>query len=233
MLKLDALRAGYGPVEVLRGVSLEVPRGSVVALLGGNGAGKTTLMRAVAGLIKVQGGAVTLDGEPLHRLPAHRIFGRGVALVPQGRELFPDMTVAENLELGLLARPRTDAAPALIEGIFRLFPRLKEKERTRAALLSGGEQQMLAMGRALVSKPQVLLLDEPTTGLAPIIVKELQRIIRQLSEGGQTILVVEQNIQLALNVARHVYVIRHGEIVMDAPRERIGDSDRMFKAYLG
>ena len=213
MLKLDALRAGYGPVEVLRGVTLEVPRGSVVALLGGNGAGKTTLMRALAGLIKLQGGAVTLDGEALHRLPAHRIFDRGVALVPQGRELFPDMTVAENLELGLLARPRTDTAPALIEGIFRLFPRLREKERTRAALLSGGEQQMLAMGRALIAKPQLLLLDEPTTGLAPIIVKELQRIIRQLSEGGQTILVVEHCREQMLDV---------DALVVPSRRERLG-----------
>jgi branched-chain amino acid transport system ATP-binding protein len=233
MLSVESIEASYGQVKVLRGLSMRVPKGSVVALLGGNGAGKTTLMRAIVGLITARAGAIMLDGEPIQQLPTHKIFTRGVALVPQGRELFPEMTVSENLEIGMLSSSNNGRKRELIEETFNLFPRLRERATSRAAALSGGEQQMLAMGRALVSKPRLLLLDEPTTGLAPIIVKELQRIITTLNAAGLTILVVEQNTQLALNVARHVYVIRHGEIVMDRPRKDIADSDQMFKAYLG
>ena len=233
MLSVESIEASYGQVKVLRGLSMRVPKGSVVALLGGNGAGKTTLMRAIVGLITARAGAIMLDGEPIQQLPTHKIFTRGVALVPQGRELFPEMTVSENLEIGMLSSSNNGRKRELIEETFNLFPRLRERATSRAAALSGGEQQMLAMGRALVSKPRLLLLDEPTTGLAPIIVKELQRIITTLNAAGLTILVVEQNTQLALNVARHVYVIRHGKIVMDRPRKDIADSDQMFKAYLG
>jgi branched-chain amino acid transport system ATP-binding protein len=233
MLSVESIEASYGQVKVLRGLSMRVPKGSVVAMLGGNGAGKTTLMRAIVGLITARAGAIMLDGEPIQQLPTHKIFTRGVALVPQGRELFPEMTVSENLEIGMLSSSNNGRKRELIEETFNLFPRLRERATSRAAALSGGEQQMLAMGRALVSKPRLLLLDEPTTGLAPIIVKELQRIITTLNAAGLTILVVEQNTQLALNVARHVYVIRHGEIVMDRPRKDIADSDQMFKAYLG
>jgi branched-chain amino acid transport system ATP-binding protein len=233
MLSVESIEASYGQVKVLRGLSMRVPKGSVVALLGGNGAGKTTLMRAIVGLITARAGAIMLDGEPIQQLPTHKIFTRGVALVPQGRELFPEMTVSENLEIGMLSSSNSGRKRELIEETFNLFPRLRERATSRAAALSGGEQQMLAMGRALASKPRLLLLDEPTTGLAPIIVKELQRIITTLNAAGLTILVVEQNTQLALNVARHVYVIRHGEIVMDRPRKDIADSDQMFKAYLG
>lgn len=233
MLSVDSIEAGYGQVKVLRGLSLHVPKGSAVALLGGNGAGKTTLMRAIAGLIKPTAGSITLDGEPIHHLPTHKIFEHGIALVPQGRELFPEMTVSENLEIGMLSNRDKRDMRAMIERTFKIFPRLSERANSRAASLSGGEQQMLAMARALMSKPRVLLLDEPTTGLAPIIIKELQRIIMELNAAGQTILIVEQNTQLALSLARHVYVIRHGEIVIDRPRNQIADSDEMFKAYLG
>jgi branched-chain amino acid transport system ATP-binding protein len=233
MLSVRALEAGYGSIEVLRKLSLEVPTGKIVALLGGNGAGKTTTMRAIAGLLPARGGEILLDGAPVHRLPAHKVFQRGIALVAQGRELFPEMTVRENLELGALAAPTRRDSGRLIDEIFARFPRLGERADQRAASLSGGEQQMLATGRALMSKPTVLLLDEPTTGLAPIIVNELQRIILELNRAGQTILVVEQNVRLALAVAHHVYVMRQGAIVMDRPAGELAGSDEMFRAYLG
>jgi branched-chain amino acid transport system ATP-binding protein len=233
MLSVEAIEAGYGSVQVLRQVSLQAAAGKVTALLGGNGAGKTTLMRAIAGLIPVRGGAIRLDGRPLQHMPSHKIFRQGIALVPQGRELFPEMTVRENLELGLLSVSDRQDAKARIVEVLDLFPRLGERSHQRAASLSGGEQQMLATGRALVSKPRVLLLDEPTTGLAPIVVNELQRIIVNLNRGGLTILLVEQNTRMALNVAHYVYVIRNGRIVMERPTTELSGDDEMFRAYLG
>lgn len=233
MLSLDRVEAGYGRLRVLRGVSIEVPKGRVVALLGGNGAGKTTTMRAITGLISVRSGQIRLGGKPIQGLPSHRIFASGIALVPQGRELFPEMTVAENLELGALAAHTKRDAPRLAEEIFARFPRLQERARQRAATLSGGEQQMLAMGRALMSQPSVLLLDEPTTGLAPIIVRELAGIIATLNKAGQTILLVEQNVKLALAVAEDAYVIRQGEIVLHAPAADLRGSEELSRAYLG
>ncbi len=232
MLSLSGVEAGYGQLRVLRGISLEVPKGRVVALLGGNGAGKTTTMRAIAGLTPVRGGEVRFDGRPIQGLPSHRIFAEGIALVPQGRELFPEMTVAENLELGALAAHTKRDAPRLVQEIFDRFPRLRERARQRAASLSGGEQQMLAMGRALMSQPSVLLLDEPTTGLAPIIVRELAGIITELNRAGQTILLVEQNVKMALVVAEDAYVIRQGEIVLHAPPAELRGTDELSRAYL-
>jgi len=233
MLSIRNLEAGYGPIQVLRKLNLDVPTAKVIALLGGNGAGKTTTMRVIAGLNPARGGEILIDGDPIHRLPAHKVFARGVALVAQGRELFPEMTVRENLELGALAAPTRKECAALTEEVFRRFPRLNERRDQRAASLSGGEQQMLAMGRALMSRPRLLLLDEPTTGLAPIIVHELQRIIAELNRAGQTILLVEQNVRVALAVAHHVYVIRQGAVVLDRPVNEIVDSEEMFRAYLG
>ena len=232
MLSLSGVEAGYGQLRVLRGISLEVPKGRVVALLGGNGAGKTTTMRAIAGLIPVRGGEVRFDGRPIQGLPSHRIFAGGIALVPQGRELFPEMTIAENLELGALAAHTKRDAPRLAQEIFDRFPRLRERARQRAASLSGGEQQMLAMGRALMSQPSVLLLDEPTTGLAPIIVRELAGIITELNRAGQTILLVEQNVKMALVVAEDAYVIRQGEIVLHAPAAELRGTEELSRAYL-
>lgn len=234
MLEIRALEAGYGSLKVLRGLNFTVPSGKVVALLGGNGAGKTTTMKAIAGIIPVTAGSVVLDGADLHRKPSHEIFLHGLALVPQGRELFPEMTVAENLELGALARRMArDEIAGNMEAVFDRFPRLKERAKQRAGSLSGGEQQMLATGRALMSRPAVLLLDEPTTGLAPIIVQELTRIIRHLHESGQTILLVEQNVRMALAVAEYVYVIRGGEIVMESAAADLSSTDDMFRAYMG
>ena len=234
MLEIRKLEAGYGALRVLRGVSLAVPQGKVVALLGGNGAGKTTTMKTVVGVVRATGGEIKLDGERIDRLPSHAIFARGIALVPQGRELFPDMTVAENLELGALARGSTGGKRAdLLEDVFDKFPRLRERTAQRAGSLSGGEQQMLATGRALMSRPTVLLLDEPTNGLAPLIVQELARTLKRLNEAGQTILLVEQNVRVALSIADYVYVIRTGEIVLESDARKIDDADEMFSAYLG
>ena len=234
MLEIRKLEAGYGALRVLRGVSLAVPQGKVVALLGGNGAGKTTTMKTVVGVVRATGGEIELDGERIDRLPSHAIFARGIALVPQGRELFPDMTVAENLELGALARGSTGGKLAdLLEDVFDKFPRLRERTAQRAGSLSGGEQQMLATGRALMSRPTVLLLDEPTNGLAPLIVQELARTLKRLNEAGQTILLVEQNVRVALSIADYVYVIRTGEIVLESDARKIDDADEMFSAYLG
>ena len=234
MLEIRKLEAGYGALRVLRGVSLAVQQGKVVALLGGNGAGKTTTMKTVVGVVRATGGEIELDGERIDRLPSHAIFARGIALVPQGRELFPDMTVAENLELGALARGSAGGKLAdLLEDVFDKFPRLRERTAQRAGSLSGGEQQMLATGRALMSRPTVLLLDEPTNGLAPLIVQELARTLKRLNEAGQTILLVEQNVRVALSIADYVYVIRTGEIVLESDARKIDDADEMFSAYLG
>jgi len=234
MLEIRKLEAGYGALRVLRGVSLAVPQGKVVALLGGNGAGKTTTMKTVVGVVRATGGEIELDGERIDRLPSHAVFARGIALVPQGRELFPDMTVAENLELGALARGSAGGKLAdLLEDVFDKFPRLRERTAQRAGSLSGGEQQMLATGRALMSRPTVLLLDEPTNGLAPLIVQELARTLKRLNEAGQTILLVEQNVRVALSIADYVYVIRTGEIVLESDAGKIDDADEMFSAYLG
>lgn len=234
MLEIRKLQAGYGSLRVLRGIDLVVPEGKVVALLGGNGAGKTTTMKTVVGVIRATAGEVTLGGERIERLPSHAIFARGIALVPQGRELFPDMTVVENLELGALARgTKGQKLDDLLEDVFDQFPRLRERTAQRAGSLSGGEQQMLATGRALMSRPSVLLLDEPASGLAPLIVAELAKTLRRLNEAGQTILLVEQNVRVALSIADYVYVIRTGEIVLQSDARSIDNADEMFSAYLG
>jgi branched-chain amino acid transport system ATP-binding protein len=233
MLEVRGLQAGYGSLRVLHGLDLTVATGKVVALLGGNGAGKTTTMHAIAGLLPPSGGAVSFETQRLDGLPPHRIFARGVALVAQGRRLFPEMTVRENLEMGALAAPTRNQVAALTQEMFDYFPRLAERADQRAASLSGGEQQMLATGRALMSRPRLLLLDEPTTGLAPIIVAEMVRLIRALHAGGLTILLVEQNVHMALQVAEDVYVIRNGAIVLQSTAASLRDDDTLFTSYLG
>jgi branched-chain amino acid transport system ATP-binding protein len=233
MLQVKGLTAGYGHLKVLRGLTLDVAEGSVVALLGGNGAGKTTTMHALTGIIASTGGEILFKGDHIEGLPSNRIFSRAMALVAQGRQLFPEMTVRENLEMGALnAKTRPETGKLLAE-IYAMFPRLSERAENRAASLSGGEQQMLATGRALMSRPSLLLLDEPTTGLAPIIVHELGRILRKLNRGGLTILLVEQNVQMALKLADDVYVMRGGEVILHAPATELQNSDEMFRSYLG
>jgi branched-chain amino acid transport system ATP-binding protein len=232
MLELRNLEAGYGSIQVLRRLNLSAQTGRITALLGGNGAGKTTTMHCIAGILKPSAGEVTYKGKPLASLPAHRIFAEGIALVAQGRQLFPEMTVTENLEMGALAAPTRHQVAEMTEEIFGRFPRLRERAHQRAASLSGGEQQMLATGRALMSRPSVLLLDEPTTGLAPIIVSELSRIIRELNRGGLTILIVEQNVRMALKLADDVYVMRNGEIVLHEPASALRDGAQVFQSFL-
>ncbi|MGE0314295.1 MAG: ABC transporter ATP-binding protein [Lautropia sp.] len=234
MLELANLESGYGALRVLRGISLTVPKGKVVALLGGNGAGKTTTMKTVVGVVRATGGDVRLDGASIANLSTHAIFARGLALVPQGRELFADMTVLENLELGALSRGTSGTGLSTVrDEVFDLFPRLRERSAQRAGSLSGGEQQMLATGRALMSRPSVLLLDEPTNGLAPIIIQELAAALKRLNQAGQTILLVEQNVGVALGIADEVYVMRNGEIVMHSDAAALDSADEMFSAYLG
>ena len=234
MLEIRGLEAGYGGLRVLRGVHLSVPAGKVVTLLGGNGAGKTTTMKTVVGLLRSSGGEIEFSGERIERLASHVIFARGIALVAQGRELFPEMSVIENLELGALSkRTGRSQTKSVLDEVMDRFPRLRERGGQRAGSLSGGEQQMLAIGRALMSRPLLLLLDEPTNGLAPIIVKELGQLVRSLNQAGQTILLVEQNVRMALAVADHAYVIRTGEIVMESEAAQIHDSDQLFQSYFG
>lgn len=232
MLEVNGAYAGYGAIEVLRKLTFHVPAGQIVALLGGNGAGKTTTMNMISGLLPLRSGTILFQGKSIGKMPSHRIFDAGVALVAQSRELFSEMTVRQNLELGVLARRGHIDVDARIENIFSMFPRLKEREKNRAASLSGGEQQMLATGRAIMARPKLLLLDEPTTGLAPIIVQELQRIILQLKVDGYTILLVEQNTKMALEVADHVYVLQRGQIVLSKARSEITDTQEIFDAYL-
>jgi branched-chain amino acid transport system ATP-binding protein len=231
MLDVTDLVAGYGTIRALDGVTIRVPQGTIVGLFGSNGAGKTTLMHTIAGLMHPMRGAITLDGADIANEPAHRIFARGISLVPQGRQLFPEMSVRENLELGGLAASGAADIPARIEHILTVFPRLRERIDQRAAGLSGGEQQMLATGRALMSQPRLLLLDEPTTGLAPLVVAEITRILRTLKDTGQTILIVEQNVRMALELADQVYVMRVGKIVHEAPASALRESKTVFSSY--
>ena len=232
MLEVNGAKAGYGSIEVLRDLTFSVPQGQVVALLGGNGAGKTTTMNMISGLIPLRGGDITFEGKPIGRMASHKIFDAGVALVAQSRELFSEMTVRQNLELGVLSRRGKIDVDGRIDGVFEMFPRLKERETNRAASLSGGEQQMLATGRAIMGQPKLLLLDEPTTGLAPIIVQELQRIILRLKSEGYTILLVEQNTKMALAVSDYVHVLQRGRIALSKARADITDTQEIFDAYL-
>jgi branched-chain amino acid transport system ATP-binding protein len=233
MLSLTAVEAGYNRLQILRGLTLEVPSGSVIGILGGNGVGKSTTMRAIAGLIPVWRGQIMLDGEPLHRLRSDQIFAHGIALVAQGRELFPDMTVFENLELGAISASTRSRVAEIMGEVFEIFPCLRERTGQRAGSLSGGEQQMLATGRALMSKPKVLLLDEPTTGLAPLVVEELQRTIGQLNRAGQTIVLVEQNTRMALQVVHHVFVLNGGRVVLSRPASELVNDEELVKSYFG
>ena len=231
MLDVADLVAGYGSIRALDGVTIHVPWGKIVALFGSNGAGKITLMHTIAGLMHPMRGTIAFDGVPIGNEPAHKIFERGVALVPQGRQLFPEMSVRENLELGGLSALAPGEIAKRIDDILDVFPRLRERIDQRAAGLSGGEQQMLATGRALMSRPRLLLLDEPTTGLAPLVVAEITRILRTLKDAGQTILIVEQNVRMALELADQVYVMRVGKIVHEAPAGTVRESQDMFSSY--
>jgi branched-chain amino acid transport system ATP-binding protein len=237
MLNIQNLHAAYGKVEVLHGISLEVPKGKLVTLIGSNGAGKTTTMRAISGMVKPRGGSVTLAGIDITGLDSHRIARAGLAHSPEGRRVFATMSVTDNLLLGAFprftrARPKGDIGRDL-ERALELFPRLKERRTQLAGTLSGGEQQMLAMARAVMMNPEVVLLDEPSMGLAPILVDEVFRIIARLKAEGVTMLLVEQFAQAALNVADYGYVLENGRIAVHGPAESLKNDPKVVAAYLG
>jgi branched-chain amino acid transport system ATP-binding protein len=233
MLEITDIVAGYGRLMVLHSLNLKVQRGQIVALLGGNGAGKTTTMKAVTGLVGISTGRVELEGRRIDKDAPHHIHALGLALVPQGRELFARMTVQDNLELGAGTRVKGAAKRARLEDMFEHFPRLRERRDQLVGTMSGGEQQMVAIARALMSRPRLLLLDEPSVGLSPVVIAEMVRIIQRLNQAGETILLVEQNIRVALQVAKYVYVMRQGAIVLEGSAEKFSDDDAVFRSYIG
>ncbi|MBQ8149863.1 MAG: ABC transporter ATP-binding protein [Clostridia bacterium] len=232
LLKVENLHVYYGSIHAIKGVSFEVNEGEIVTLIGANGAGKSTTLNTVAGLLKPRSGSILLHDQNIAGVPADKIVSRGMALCPEGRRVFLQMTVKENLEMGGFTRPATEIA-ASIEDVYQRFPRLKERYKQVAGTLSGGEQQMLAMGRALMSKPKLLMLDEPSMGLAPILVEQIFDIIKELHEAGTTILLVEQNAQMALSVADRAYVLETGSIVKEGPALELLNDDAVKNAYLG
>ena len=233
MLVLQTVHSAYGNIRALRGISLTVERGEVVTLIGSNGAGKTTTLRTIMGLLVPRAGQITLEGQRIDGLATDRIVRLGIAQSPEGRRIFARMSVLENLEMGAFARHDRDQIPSDLEHVFQLFPRLQERLRQRAGTLSGGEQQMLAMGRALMARPKVLLLDEPSMGLAPLLVETIFSIIRTINAEGTTILLVEQNARMALQVAHRGYVLQSGEIVLHDTASALLRSDVVRKSYLG
>jgi branched-chain amino acid transport system ATP-binding protein len=233
VLEIEQLAVAYGDVRVLWNVSLRVERGEIVTLVGANGAGKTTLLRAISRTVPVLGGTIALDGERLERAPSSRIVELGVAHVPEGRKLWPEMSVEDNLVLGAYPRRARAEAKASLERVFALFPRVEERRRQIAGTLSGGEQQMVAIGRGLMSKPSILMLDEPSLGLAPIVVDEMFAAVQRINAAGVTVLLVEQNVRQALEIANRGYVIETGRVVSSGTRGELLASDEIRKAYLG
>lgn len=232
MLKVEDLHVYYGSIHAIKGISFEVNEGEVVTLIGANGAGKSTTLNTVSGLLKPRSGSVTFEDKSIVGVPAHKIVSHGMALCPEGRRVFLQMTVQENLEMGGYTRPAGEI-DAAIQDVYERFPRLKERYKQPAGTLSGGEQQMLAMGRALMSRPKLLMLDEPSMGLAPILVKQIFDIVRELHQAGTTILLVEQNAQMALSVADRAYVLETGTIAMSGSAKELLTDARVRKAYLG
>ena len=232
MLKVEDLHVYYGSIHAIKGVSFEVNEGEIVTLIGANGAGKSTTLNTIAGLLKPRSGSITFDGKNLLGTPASKVVSLGMALCPEGRRVFQQMSVRENLEMGGYTRPASEIDSSL-ENVFNRFPRLKEREKRVAGTLSGGEQQMLAMGRALMSKPKLLMLDEPSMGLAPILVEQIFDIISELHAAGTTILLVEQNAQMALSIADRAYVLGTGKITMSGDAADVLADDRVRAAYLG
>ena len=232
MLKVSDLHVYYGSIHAIKGVSFEVEEGEIVTLIGANGAGKSTSLNTVAGLLKARSGSIQFMDKNMTGMPASKIVAQGMALCPEGRRVFQQMTVRENLEMGGYTRPAGEI-DASLDDVFTRFPRLKERHKQVAGTLSGGEQQMLAMGRALMSKPKLLMLDEPSMGLAPILVEQIFDIVQELHRAGTTILLVEQNAQMALSIADRAYVLETGNIVKDGDAKMLMHDDDVRKAYLG
>jgi branched-chain amino acid transport system ATP-binding protein len=232
MLTIDHLQASYGKVQTLWDISFEVPRGEIVALVGANGAGKTTTLKVLSGLLKPQAGKITLDGEHLEGCPPPDIVRRGIVHVPEGRGLFPDMTVFDNLLMGAYGTPATGRRDRM-DRVFAIFPRARERRQQLAGTLSGGEQQMVAIGRGLMADPKLLMLDEPSLGLAPLMVAEVFRVIKEINALGVTVLLVEQNTQHALALASRAYVLEAGRVVLSGSGQELLTNDDVRKAYLG
>ncbi|WP_337802040.1 ABC transporter ATP-binding protein [Mitsuokella jalaludinii] len=233
MLKIDNIDVYYGAIHALKGISLEVNEGEIVTLIGANGAGKSTTLRTISGLLKPKAGSITFLGQNIAGVRAHEIVKKGISQVPEGRRVFAEMTVMENLDLGAFVRKDKAGIQQDLKHVFELFPRLEERKNQSAGTLSGGEQQMLAMGRALMSRPKLLLLDEPSMGLAPLLIKEIFNIIVDINKSGTTVLLVEQNANMALSIANRAYVLETGRITLSGKAQDLAASEDVRKAYLG
>ncbi len=233
MLKIENLEVSYGMIKAIKGISFEVSQGEIIALIGANGAGKTTILHTVTGLVPAKAGKIMFDGHDLLKTPAHKIVGMGIAHVPEGRRIFGELTVYENLIMGAFTRKDKNEIKETLEMVYTRFPRLKERKNQIAGTLSGGEQQMLAMGRALMSKPKIILLDEPSMGLSPLYVSEIFDIIQEINKSGTTVLLVEQNAKKALAIANRAYVLETGNIVLDGDAKELMNNESIKKAYLG
>ena len=232
MLSVYNINVWYGAIHAIKNISFDVNEGEIVALIGANGAGKSTTLRTVSGLLRTKTGSIKFEGDDITHAPADKLVGRGLAQVPEGRRVFLEMSVEENLEMGAYTQPASSIAPGL-ERVYDQFPRLKERRRQVAGTLSGGEQQMLAMGRALMSNPKLLMLDEPSMGLAPILIEQIFQIIEELHKAGTTVLLVEQNAQMALSIATRGYVLETGSVTMTGTGRELLTNDDVRKAYLG
>lgn len=233
MLEIKDLQVYYGMIQAIKGVSFEVNKGEIIALIGANGAGKTTILHTVSGLLSPKHGSVRFEGQDITKTPAHKIVGLGMAHVPEGRRVFADLTVLQNLRMGAYTRSDKAEIEETLEKVYQRFPRLRERKNQTAGTLSGGEQQMLAMGRALMSHPKIILMDEPSMGLSPILVNEIFDIIRSVNETGTTVLLVEQNARKALDIANRAYVLETGRIVTSGDAKALMNDDSIRKAYLG
>ncbi|HHW08398.1 MAG TPA: ABC transporter ATP-binding protein [Firmicutes bacterium] len=233
MLQIEGLNVYYGGIHALKDLSLEVEQGEIVSLIGANGAGKSTTLNTISGLVRAKNGKILFKGQSITSMPVHDVVKAGIVQVPEGRRVFANLTVRDNLELGAYLRRDKAAVAADMRKVFRLFPRLEERQSQLAGTLSGGEQQMLAIGRGLMAAPQLLLLDEPSMGLAPMLVREIFRIIQEINKMGATILLVEQNAHMALAIAHRAYVLETGRVVLSGPAKQVLEMDEVKKAYLG
>nr|WP_330389221.1 ABC transporter ATP-binding protein [Parasporobacterium paucivorans] len=233
MLEIRDLEVYYGVIQAIKGISFEVNEGEVIALIGANGAGKTTILHTVSRLINSKSGNIIFEGRDITKIPPHQLVEMGMAHVPEGRRVFAYLSVLENLLLGAYTRKDRDEIEESLQNVFKRFPRLEERKKQHAGTLSGGEQQMLAMGRALMSRPKIILMDEPSMGLSPILVSEIFSIIKEISASGTTVLLVEQNAKKALEIADRAYVLETGKIVLDGPANELAENEAVRKAYLG
>lgn len=233
MLKIENLKVAYGGIEALKGITFDVPEGNIVTLIGANGAGKSTTLRAIMSLVKAKSGKVICNGQDITGLPTTEIVSKGITLVPEGRRVFPNLSVLENLKIGAFLREDKDAIQEDLEKVYKLFPRLQERSWQMAGTLSGGEQQMLAVGRALMSSPKIMMMDEPSLGLAPLVVKDIFSIVQQIRDDGVTILLIEQNANVALHIADYGYVLETGNIVLSGRGRELLENDQVKAAYLG